>query len=41
VGVVWDVEGHYILAERSGNKLNTGGGSPRIRNVIKFGLSYF
>ena len=33
-GGVWKVDGNCIVAERSGNKLNTGGGSPRIRNII-------
>jgi hypothetical protein len=39
-GGVWKVDGHCIVAESSGNKLNTGGGSPRIRNIMKFGLSF-
>jgi len=40
VAGVWNVNGHCIVAERSGNKLNTGGGSPRIGNIIKLGLSF-
>ena len=37
---MWKVDSHCIVAETSGNKLNTGEGSPRIRNIIKAGLSF-